>query len=85
MINIEPVLSHFKTFILIIKYLWKISNKKSRQEYIDINSLGFRYEKFQKADYFEIGGEIVEKGLLCIGVDNVTQTGEVFNFALWLL
>ncbi len=31
---------------------------------IDINPIGFTDEELEKADYFEIGGEIVEKGVV---------------------
>ena len=31
---------------------------------IDINPIGFTDEELEKADYFEIGGEIVEKGVI---------------------
>ena len=31
---------------------------------IDINPIGFTDEELKKADYFDIGGEIVEKGVI---------------------
>ena len=31
---------------------------------VDINPIGFTDEELKKADYFEIGGEIVEKGIV---------------------
>ena len=31
---------------------------------IDIDPIGFTEEKLEKSDYFEIGGEIVEKGVI---------------------
>ncbi len=31
---------------------------------IDIDPIGFTKEELEKSDYFEVGGEIIEKGVI---------------------
>lgn len=63
-IDIAVVSDNFKKMDDIKRIMFLSDYARRIKSVVDVDPIGFTEDELEKADYFEIGGEIVEKGIV---------------------
>ena len=63
-IDIAVVSDKFKRMDDIKRIMLLSDCARKIKSYVDIDPIGFTEKELEKADYFDIGGEIIEKGVV---------------------